>query len=69
MFDHTSSCVCVPEGQAVQALPAARTNRLQVASSAIQIMDAVQLAAASVSSTLQNFLPDRPYGNCPSWPG
>ena len=69
MFDHTSSCVCVPEGQAaeahhrLQAALAARTNRLQVAFWAIQIMDAVQLAAASVSSTLQNFLPDRPYGN------
>ena len=69
MFDRASSCVCVPEGQAVQALPAARTNRLQVASSASHIMDAVKLAAASVSSTLQNFLPDRPYGNCPSWLG
>ena len=69
MFDHISSCVCVPEGQAVQALAAARTNRLQVASSATHIMDAVQLAAASVSSTLQNVMPDRPYGNCPSWPG
>ena len=69
MLDHTSSCVCVPEDQAVQALPAASTNRLQVASSAIHIMDAVQLAAASVSNTLQNFIPDRPYGNCPSWIG
>ena len=68
MFDHTLSSVCVPECHAVEGLPAARTHRLQVASSAIHIMDAVQLAAASVSSTLQNFMPDRPYGNCPSWP-
>ena len=41
----------------MQALPAARTNRRQVAPLAIHIMDAVQLAAASVSSTLQFFCP------------
>jgi len=63
VFDHTSSCVCVPEGQAVQALPAARTNRVRVVSSAIHIMDDAQLATASVPSALQNVMHARPYGN------
>ena len=46
-FDRTSSSVCVAEGQAaeahrrLQAALAARTNRLQVASSAIRAADAV----------------------------
>ena len=30
-------------------------------------METAQLAAASLSSTLHNFLVDRPYGSCPSW--
>ena len=48
VFDHTSSCACVPEGQTVQALPVARTHRLQVASSAIHIMGA-KLGTAAVT--------------------
>ena len=68
MFDHTASFVSVPEDWAVQALPLARTSRLQVASSATHIMESVQLAAAFVSNTLHNFLADRPYGNFASSP-
>ena len=68
MFDHTASFVSVPEDWAVQALPLARTSCLQEASLANYIMELVQLAAASVSSTLHNFLADRPYGNFASSP-